>query len=787
MIFSCEADGSDFEVLAHNFRNNYEVAIDAFGDLWQSDNDDDGNRSVRINHVLRYGNYGYLEERTRAGWRSPRLGMHADIPKRHWHQNDPGVVPNLLITGAGSPTGILVYEGSLLPPAFRGQMIHADAGPNVVRAYPVIPKGASYEARIVDLVRSKRDRWFRPADVCAAPDGSLFVADWYDPGVGGHGMGDVTRGRIYRIAPPGHPYRVPEVDWTNAEACVRALSSGNQAMRIKARRALLAFQGTQEGQKSALLLKARFEDRLEHAATRARALWVLAEGEDRMESLLLAARDPDPRLRVVAVRATATKAPEYLLAIARMLASDPENAVRRACAIALHGKDGDTASEIWARLARNHQAGDRTSLEALGIGAEGHWPARMRVFEEMQDGVSEDVLLELAWRSRAPSSLKRIAEAVLTAGPDERPRLLRSLAFHQRDAARETALTLLENPAMAQDAALLLPYLEPELAQSSRRLRRMLHLVLENVRGTRTHIDLVMHFRLKDEAQSLTRIVLSDTAEPVRGNAASALLQLGLERDLTASFESLEPERATRLLHVIGTLKSRTAHEFLANFLASTARLRELRLHALEALCQSPQGALLLLDRIESGDLPEDLRFRASEILSRMRQRAVVRRAEEVLQVPRVKSGAKLPPRSELLAMKGDAERGQKVFARSCAECHVVGTAGIRFGPELSQIGSKLAREALLETILDPSAAISFGFEGVRIDTENGDVLTGYVESETKRSVTLRMAGGITKKVRVRSIDERTKLEASLMPADLQKDMTAQEIADLLEYLSELK
>ena len=47
---------------------NYEVAVDSFGTLWQCDNDDDGNRGVRINYVMEYGNYGYKDEMTGAGW-----------------------------------------------------------------------------------------------------------------------------------------------------------------------------------------------------------------------------------------------------------------------------------------------------------------------------------------------------------------------------------------------------------------------------------------------------------------------------------------------------------------------------------------------------------------------------------------------------------------------------------------------------------------------------------------------------------------------------------------------
>jgi hypothetical protein len=127
MVFRCELDGSKVELLAWNFRNNWEVAVDSFGRIWQSDNDDDGNKGVRINFVMEFGNYGYKDEMTGAGWQTPRLGMESDIPLRHWHQNDPGVVPNLLQTGAGSPTGMQVYEGDLLPS--RGSRFTATPAP----------------------------------------------------------------------------------------------------------------------------------------------------------------------------------------------------------------------------------------------------------------------------------------------------------------------------------------------------------------------------------------------------------------------------------------------------------------------------------------------------------------------------------------------------------------------------------------------------------------------------------------------------------------------------------
>src|SRR5690606_30025181 len=113
LVMRSDPDFKNIEVLGHNFRNNYESALDPFGTLWQSDNDDDGNKGTRINYVMEYGNYGFTDELTGAGWRARRTNMEEEIPLRHWHLNDPGVVPNLLQTGSGSPTGMTINEGSL--------------------------------------------------------------------------------------------------------------------------------------------------------------------------------------------------------------------------------------------------------------------------------------------------------------------------------------------------------------------------------------------------------------------------------------------------------------------------------------------------------------------------------------------------------------------------------------------------------------------------------------------------------------------------------------------------
>src|SRR5581483_8204335 len=296
MVFRCNLDGSDVEVLAHNFRNPYEVAVDSFGTLWQSDNDDDGNRGVRVNYVMEFGNFGYTDEMTGAGWEEPRSNLEPEIPRRHWHLNDPGTIPNLLMTGAGAPTGILVYEGSLLPEPYRNQPILGDAGARVVRSILVKPDGAGYTAQDVDLL-STPDTWFRPSDVCTAPDGSVYVCDWNDPGVGGHDMGDrdpdTMTGRVYRLAPRGVKPSVPALHLQTVAGCAKALQSPNLSTRYLAWTALKAMPAGADKELR------KMWNHNPNPRLRSRALYLMAQRPGgAAKSVALALKDSNSDLRI---------------------------------------------------------------------------------------------------------------------------------------------------------------------------------------------------------------------------------------------------------------------------------------------------------------------------------------------------------------------------------------------------------------------------------------------------------------------------------------------------------
>jgi putative heme-binding domain-containing protein len=138
----------------------------------------------------------------------------------------------------------------------------------------------------------------------------------------------------------------------------------------------------------------------------------------------------------------------------------------------------------------------------------------------------------------------------------------------------------------------------------------------------------------------------------------------------------------------------------------------------------------------------------------------------------------------------GDPQRGKVVFASTtakCATCHKVHGQGTDVGPDLSQVGGKLDRTHLIESILDPSAEIPQGYHATVIETTSGHVFTGIVKSESARAVTLLDGEGKQITLLAADIVSRTPSKVSLMPAGLADGMTPPQFADLIAYLESLR
>lgn len=812
MVFRCELDGSKVEVLAWNFRNNWEVAVDSFGTMWQSDNDDDGNKGVRINYVMEFGNYGYSDEMTGAGWQTPRIGWESEIPQRHWHQNDPGVVPNMLLTGAGSPTGMQVYEGDLLPSIFHGQPLHCDAGPNVVRGYITQPDGAGYKAEIANILEGTKNRWFRPSDVAVAPDGSLIVADWYDPGVGGHGMGDVTRGRLFRVTTKAaEKFQVPSFKLDTVEGAVAALKSPNEEARYLAWKKLEEIGSAAEPE-----LHKLFHDTKAVPQHRARALWLLAAhewerinpGADKPnphdltlpECLTKALTDTDPNIRITAIRVARRLVqqahPEMLREVIGKVVKDASPAVRREAAIALRFDGSKEASKFWGQLATQLGEGDRWLIEAVGLASDGKWDSFANPWFESLSSEPGSTVPEMliAWRSRAKSSADamgdlvgnqeaRLGESISKSGL-ERLSFLRSLqllSYHHREEVAKAALTIFLK-ADAETALASTALLDRNAVASNPEAKARLDALLKPVIGKPEFIDLVQRLNLTGFEQELVDYI---TAHPEAGESINAARILAANVGKTVAFlTKADAASAKKLVAALGKVSDRPSVAVLNQAFWPEKR-DDVRRSIVEALALSSEGGRALLKWQSEKKLPDSVKTTAALALSRSTDAGLRNQAAKELPLPAALGAEKFPPLADLMKLKGDAAKGQAMFMQAgCVACHQVKGQFINFGPDLTEIGSKLSREGLFTAILYPSAAVEHSYGGVQVTTREGGSIMGYVISETADDLTLKIAGGAAYPIKKTNIQKREEMKDSLMPPGLAGAIGPSGLADLVDYLA---
>lgn len=793
LVFRSNPDFSEIEVLGQNFRNNFEVAVDSYGTMWQSDNDDDGNKGVRINYVMEYGNFGYKDEMTNAGWRANRTNLEKEVPLQHWHLNDPGVVPNLLQTGAGSPTGMVVYEGRALPEVFWDQMIHTDAGPNVVRAYPVQKDGAGYKATIENIMEGEKDQWFRPSDVCVAPDGSLMVSDWYDPGVGGHQAGDLNRGRIFRISSPGEAYKVPTYDLNTLEGAIDALLNPNLSMRYQGWKNLKAM-----GNNAAPALEKVFNEN-KNPRFKARALWLLAKIEDNNKKYIeIALENENPDLRITAFRA-ARQTDINLSPIYQKLVNDKDPQVRREVAIAMRDYDADQAAEFWTTLALQHDGEDRWYLEALGIGASGNWD---KFYTTWLNKAGKEIInskngQDIVWRSRTG---KAIPELALLASDTKQPledrlRYFRAFDFNPDQKRKSSALLkMLEKEQLAREGQetnkeltkLVLTHISPYNLKGSILAQEALKNALNETYGTEAYLELVQKFEVSSENPRILEMAILENDNNNGKSAATLLLSQGGKKIILKALYSGDEKRIYPTLTALKGIGNSESIAIIEAITLNSELPITVRKEAASAIGGSYGGEDRVLKLLKEGKLPENLIASAVSGVSRAWRKNIRSEAASYLDNSKDEDNP-LPSMSTLMAMEGSVEKGLVVFKNNCAVCHQVGNTGMDFGPKLSEIGSKLSKEAQFISIIHPDAGISFGYEGYLINMKDGSTLGGIITSQTETDIDLKLPGGSTMSIKTSDMSSMKQMENSMMPSGLEKSINTQELVDLVAYLMSLK
>jgi putative heme-binding domain-containing protein len=214
------------------------------------------------------------------------------------------------------------------------------------------------------------------------------------------------------------------------------------------------------------------------------------------------------------------------------------------------------------------------------------------------------------------------------------------------------------------------------------------------------------------------------------------------------------------------------------------AYLPPVREAVLEVLMSEPRYLPILLDGLERGEIQswtiEPARRRQ---LMQHKDETIRRRATALFKVEG--SGDRQKAYEDcksVLNLTANAGNGHEVFKKICAQCHAHSGEGFAVGPDLSGVHNQ-PPEALLLHIIIPSYEIVPGYTSYNIETKDGRVLTGLIASETATSITLKRSLGATDSIFRTNIAILSSSGVSLMPDELEKTMTRQELADLIAFL----
>jgi putative heme-binding domain-containing protein len=208
----------------------------------------------------------------------------------------------------------------------------------------------------------------------------------------------------------------------------------------------------------------------------------------------------------------------------------------------------------------------------------------------------------------------------------------------------------------------------------------------------------------------------------------------------------------------------------------------------LTPLLGSTSAALALMRALDRQQPPDPVRQQVIRQASKHAQ-AEVRDLFERFLPPEQRSkrlGTAIDPQA-ILAQKGDAGRGESLFfaeASRCASCHQIGERGKELGPDLDDVGTRLTRSQILDSILEPSRIIEPRYVSYVAQTSKGVVHTGLLIEKTDRVIVLKDAQHQVIRLKRAEVEHLTPQPTSSMPEQLLSALTLQEAADLLEFLA---
>jgi putative heme-binding domain-containing protein len=783
-------DRGDLEVIAG--QSQYGQAFDAWGHYFGSNNSD----HIRL-EMLRAE---YLA-------RNPDLPLNAAMAEISDHGQAAKVFPITdhptfeLLTETGeftSACSVTPYTGGLFPGEYARSTFVAEPVHNLVHRDVLDPAGSTLRARRGSEGReflASTDSWFRPVSFYIGPDGAMYVIDYYrkriehpewtasefqrDPSEFSVGA---DRGRIYRVVPEGvtSSSPTPALDRADSAQLVASLEKSNIWWRRTAQRLLV----DNKHEDAVPLLVRLAQDRSRPAVGRLHALWTL-EGLGRLETSLIlqALDDPEPGVRENALRL-----------------ADPRLA-----------RDATLATAVVERARKESDGAVQFQiLETLGFlrSTEAEAEQSRLLFDHIDDPWMQRAALTAGPERAAQYLVRALAPASTVTATDTPGRRDFFVALgvvigarHDKGEVHDTIGAVADRTAAAAawwQASLLSGLREGLGGAAAKELdaeRDRLVSLAERTDGAlrRAALDLLRATGLPQSTVARAAVTRAEqlAANPAvsAGRRGDAIRLLGIAGagSRQASLERFVNPRAPEPVQVaaLEALRSIKGAEIGRELLPRWPELTPAaRSELADLLLAEPDRQRLLVEALKSGTVqPWALTFGQKRDLLMNDDAGIRADSRAILEDSPERRAAVVNRYAAAVDRGGDAARGQQVFTRVCAACHHLGGGtAADVGPDLATVRHR-APLSLLVDILSPSQSIAQGYETYLITRTNGQTEAGTLAAQSGTSITLRQTG---KRVVVprREIRQLTMLGQSTMPANLDKAITPEEMADLLAYVT---
>ena len=317
--------------------------------------------------------------------------------------------------------------------------------------------------------------------------------------------------------------------------------------------------------------------------------------------------------------------------------------------------------------------------------------------------------------------------------------------------------------------------------ESSDKVKASINRYLNRNLGKGDYFTLVEKFSIRDQLQNLTSLSIGDKVNP---QAISLLVKLGGRMAISESLD-VNGESRIKFIKALGTVNSPVAVKALSEILQNKIEIDVNT--AATALTKTALGQLEIIKLIRDNKISSKLVKNILPELVSSADPEVRKMALKLNDNNNGKISLKKYNIKSLMTKRGIVKKGKQVYMKACFTCHKSGDIGIDFGPALTEIGDKLAREAMYVSIIDPNEAISFGYEGFNVKTKSGSTLIGYIISDSDDELVMKVPGGVSVTTKKSEIFSKDKIDGSLMPEGLIASISEEELVDLVEYLMTLK